>query len=259
MTNSSKLSQAFPALNNPNRITKKETYINSFLASLQDPNQNMLVKSINTPLISNYWVPETTSKECKTGSRELDGIRYIVKKQKNSSKASSTRHIVIYEYKIGVLTLEHITDTLYVKDYINCVINGTNKKVRSKDTPLRNLFKQIKCKLLRLPKVDEITVLMLADRISNQAAEYADKINKANKYVHRVSTGQNIPVNIMVRTYKDYILTLENKYGIQWNHTNNLNQQLLNMSDYPAINAFPKWDQNGKLIGYWKPNELQGF
>jgi len=170
-----------------------------------------------------------------------------------------TRHAVIFEYKIGVLTLEHLMDTLYIKDYVNCVINGTNQKVRSNPSPARNLYKNIKCKLLRQPQIDQITLVMLSDRISKQADQYARKITAANKYVHRVSTGKNVPVKILLRTYKEYIVQLEQTYGIHWNHAKNLDSQIDNNSRIVLPGQFPKLDHNGKYIGYWKDQDLLDF
>jgi len=185
-------------------------------------------------------------------------MRFIKETQPGSTTSSS--HSIIYEYKVGVLTLEHLIDTIYLKDYINCVANGTNMKIRNKKTPLRNLYTNAKCRLLRLPKIDNITLVMLGDRISTQAHLYAEKINKSGKYVHRVSSGYNIPVTVYLRTYKDYIYTLASKRGIQWNHINNLNQEINNMSAIIKPGEFPKWDQKGTLIGHWdEDRELLSF
>ena len=76
-----------------------------------------------------------------------------------------------------ILVLHHAFMIIIV--YVNCVINGTNQKVRNVTEPLRNLYTKVKCKLLRLPRIESLTIIMLADRISKQAFEYAQKINKS--------------------------------------------------------------------------------
>ena len=165
----------------------------------------------------------------------------------------------IFEYKVGVLTLEQVMDTIYLKDYINCIVNGTNNKVRSVAIPLRNIYKHIKTKLLRQPKLDKVTVIFLADRISIQAAQYINKINKANKYIYRASTGQQVSIKIAARTYKDYLILLDKNYIIQWNHLKSINKQIINFSKILPINQFPKWSEQGEQLGYWEEHELLDY
>ena len=256
--NSQNPSLVLPALNNPDRITKKEVYMNSLIASILDPNQNLLEIPLSSPLLSNYWVPETFSSKCKTGSRELDAIRYINNKQPGSRKSSNI--ITIFEYKKGVVSTEHLIQTLYIKDYPNCVINGTNKSVRSSNNPLRNLYTKAQLALKRLSAVQEVVVVIMGDRISIEAANLAEEINKNKKYLYRASNKQQIPIRVVLRTYKDFMYnSIIKKHKLEWNHAKGINQQILNMSEYNKGSlTFEKWSGD-KMLGYYKPQELMPF
>ena len=150
--------------------------------------------------------------------------------------------------------------TMYIKDYPNCVLNGTNKKVRASSNPLRDLYTKTQVALKRLNPVNEIVVVMLADRISTEASFTAHEINKNKKYLIRVSNKQQVPVRIVLRTYKEFIYnTILIEHGLHWNHTKNVNNKILNISDYSKGSlTFEKWSNN-KMLGYWKSHELLPF
>lgn len=238
------LSQLLPALNDPNRITKKESLMNSFLAGLQNPEQGKLKIYPKTRILSEFWIPETNTNSCKTDLRRLDAFKYTQTKVKKTSKEpSGSNTAVVYEYKIGPLTVDDIINTLYIKNYPNCIVNGTNKNCRNNPTSLKNLYNKIgnpKNALKKLPDIDLLTVVLLGDRITIDAAVYVSNINKTNPYIYRVSKNKKVEIKVVIRTYKQYIETLNKDYHIQWFYEKDIDNEILNLSNYNDTNSFNK-------------------
>lgn len=230
------LSELLPALNNPNRITKKESFMSSFLAGLQNPDQGKLKTYPKTPILSEFWIPETNTDCRKKNLRRLDGFKITTTTTENSlMKSSLVKKATIYEYKIGPLTVEDIINTLYIKNYPNCIINGTNKTCRSNPNSLKSLYNKIgnpKNALRRLPDIDVLNVALLSDRITLKAFEYIKKINETNPCIFRVSKNKQIKIVVTAITYKRYIEGLNNEFNIQWFHEKDINSEIENISNY---------------------------
>lgn len=141
----------------------------------------------------------------------------------------------MYEYKIGPITIEDIINTIYIKDYPNCIINGTNKNCRNNPNSLKSLYSKIgnpKNALKKLPDIDLLNVVLLGDRITLKAFELAKKINETNPYIYRVSKNKRINFIVSVMTYKRYIEGLNSKFHIQWFYENDINNEIENISNY---------------------------
>lgn len=150
-------------------------------------------------------------------------------------ESSIVKEATMYEYKIGPITIEDIINTIYIKDYPNCIINGTNKNCRNNPNSLKSLYSKIgnpKNALKKLPDIDLLNVVLLGDRITLKAFELAKKINETNPYIYRVSKNKHINFIVSVMTYKRYIEGLNSKFHIQWFYENDINNEIENISNY---------------------------
>ena len=229
--NSPKPSALLVKLGDPNRLSTCETSMVSLAQSITDPNMNYLINPVNSPVSRNHWVANVGSTNVKTGSRVLDGHKIISIPQTISSNTSK-KVLLIEEWKQKTLVPYHIHDTVFYKNYAECAINGGNKKARQKEVPLMDLLKNIKLKLTRTNKIDEVRYLFISDNLSIQAKDEIDKFNRFGKYIIQQSTGKQIPIIVRHLSLYQYIKNIDNNYGIHWSAISGLAKQLDQFSTY---------------------------
>ena len=229
--NSLKQSALLVKLGDPTRLSMCETSMVSLAQSITDPNMNYLINPANSPVSRNHWVANVGSTNVKTGSRALDGHKIISIPQTTSSNTYK-KVLLIEEWKQKTLVPYHIHDTVFYKNYAECVVNGGNKKARQKEVPFTDLLKNIKLKLGKANKIDEVRYLFVSDNLSIQAQEEITKFNSYGKYIVQQSTGKQIPVRIKYLSFYQYIKNIDNNYGIHWSAIEGLVKQLNQFSTY---------------------------
>lgn len=250
----------------PQRLSRSEQSMKSLAAWITSPHTSALNQCLQSPLSWEYYVPETLSKNCPTGSRIIDGIRLVTTTTTGSSKCSTqTRNVLeIQEWKAGVITPTHINDTVFLKDYGNCYVNGGIKVVRSKAQPWADLKKRILLKIQRHQRIDEILYSIIGDRVSIKAAQEVEHINSFNKFIVHHSSGRQIPIIVRARSFANYIEEIDRQYNIVWNQNAALNHQLSQFSRVGTMNkTFPILDRDGTPLknaqgntAFWHESQL---
>ena len=119
--------------------------------------------------------------------------------------------------------------------------------MRSHPQPWRDTVKRIKLQFKRHKCVDEITYVIIGDRIAKHTLAEVDLINSYNKYIVHHSSGKKVYIRVKVITAYRYFREIHAKYGIVWNQDADLARQLDTISDYRMADAcFPILDDNGQ-------------
>lgn len=160
----------------------------------------------------------------------MDGLKKI--SIKASASNTSKNIIIIQEAKKGTLVPFHIRDTVFLKDYANCYLNGNNKKARQLSIPLIDTVKKLKLKLSKTKAPDEIVYQFLTDNICVQAEQEIQDINSYKKYIIHQSSGTQVPIRVEYISYFSHIKQLHLKYGINWLVASDLTNTLEQFSTY---------------------------
>lgn len=233
MTNSQYASALLSELKKPERLSQCESSMVSLANWILDPSTNCLITETAYPTSRNHFVANVGSADLKIGSRALDGFKIV----SITDPVSNTSKNVLYieEWKAMTLVPTHIYETVYLKDYANCVINGGIKKARQLEVPLTNWKGRIKLALKRCPKIDEIVYTFVSDNICIQAQREIKNYNKYKKYIVQLSNQKKIPVKLEATTLYSYIAAIDEAYTINWHVVSDLKSNLKTFSSYENL------------------------